>query len=771
LNLKVIRDIKARKGMFLAVTFIIFLGIAIFSSFYMSYMNLQETYNYFYEQTDFEDISINFNRAPEDIVKEIKKINGIKEVEGRISLKGFITIQNQRAVLKLISIPDEQPRVDKLVVVEGNYMAKNSKSVLLLKKFADYHDIRVGDVIHININGGEVRLEVSGLVYSPEFIWVVEESEFITTPRTFGIAYVPQKMLEEFGYKDEINEVKITVYDKRSRDEILNRALKILRPYTVINYYTVEDQPSNKLLKMDLDGFKELSILFPSFFLLISVFAVYVLLTRLIRSQSGNIAVLRALGVSKQTILQHYLKHSLFIGVSGSAVGVVVGHLSAIVLTAQYTAILNIPFYLTKVHYDVMAYGFIAGLTIPLISGFIAAKHAAELEILYGLKGYSEQTFRGIDVKRFSKLPVLVRLSIRNLFRNKKRTAYSTFSVIASIVLILSSMVFLDSMDQALDLQFNKVLAYDMDVKFNGYVNESLLKEIKSLKGVKEAYPLINTWILIERGGNSKSISLIGLEYQNLYKIYDDRGNIHMPPPEGLILPELISSNLSIVRQEKVEFLTEFGIRKAEVYDIIQIPLTPVSYANLDELQKILGIKGFNGVILNVDPDAREEVKSRLEKYKEVLRVDLIEDIEEDILELMSFFYIFIFFSLFFGASLGFASIFNTTTVNILERRREIATLKMLGYTTKELAYTLVIENFLLGLGGIVVGLPLGHLSARVFLNSFQSELYSIPFVIYPITYVLTIILVMVVLFVSLIPGIMYIHTMEIEKVTKEIVS
>ena len=153
------------------------------------------------------------------------------------------------------------------------------------------------------------------------------------------------------------------------------------------------------------------------------------------------------------------------------------------------------------------------------------------------------------------------------------------------------------------------------------------------------------------------------------------------------------------------------------------------------------------------------------------LRVESLEDLREYIDELMAFFYIFIYFTLLFGASLGFASIFNTTTVNILERRREIATLRMLGYTTKEIAYTLLMETIFLGLIGILIGIPAGYLTAKMFFSSFQTELYYMPFVIYPRTYIFTAMVTFVIIVISLIPGIRYISRLEIEKVTKEIVS
>lgn len=142
---------------------------------------------------------------------------------------------------------------------------------------------------------------------------------------------------------------------------------------------------------------------------------------------------------------------------------------------------------------------------------------------------------------------------------------------------------------------------------------------------------------------------------------------------------------------------------------------------------------------------------------------------KEYIDEIMTFFYVFIYFTLLFGASLGFASIFNTTTVNVLERRREIATLRMLGYTTG--AYSLLVETAIIDIIGIAMGVSLGYMTAKLFFESFQSEMYYMPFIIFGRTYIFTALATFVILLLSLLPGIRYVARMEIEKVTKEIVS
>lgn len=151
--------------------------------------------------------------------------------------------------------------------------------------------------------------------------------------------------------------------------------------------------------------------------------------------------------------------------------------------------------------------------------------------------------------------------------------------------------------------------------------------------------------------------------------------------------------------------------------------------------------------------------------------MDSIDDLREYIDEIMTFFNVFIYFTLLFGASLDFASIFNTTTVNVLERRREIATLSMLGYTTGEIAYSLLVETVIIGIIGVAAGIPLGYLTAKLFFQSFQSEMYHMPFVIYGRTYAFTALATFAILLLSLLPGIRYVAKMEIEKVTKEMVS
>ena len=751
LFIKALRDLKAQKWQFLAVSFLVFLGIALFSGLYSSYLNIEATYKKFYAQTNFEDIGVEFNPAPIDLLKKVKAIPGVKAVVGRLTAYATMEIEGREIQLKLVSIPEKNSKVDSIYLVEGVYPKRNE--VLIVKKFADLNGISVGEVIHVRVNGKTYNLRISGTAYSPEYVLIAERRNILTSPKDFGIIFVPYRLMERItGLKGKITEVHLTVYYKDRIDEILNEVKKIFEPYGLKNFYKREDQPSYKLLRMDLEGFRHMALTFPSLLLFIAVLAIYILLSRIVMEQIGIIAVLRALGYSKRSVVIHYLMYSILIGFIGTSAGIIAGYYISAGMTSAYVDVLNLPYYVSKIYPNVLLSSILAGFLTPIIAGIFTAKRVAEIEPAIAMRGYTVK-YRVIRFERYlARFSILTRLAIKNVFRNPKRTLYTLFGVAMGVVLIATSMAFIDSVDEMLHIQFEKIQTFDYKVECSN------LMAVKSLKDVREAYPIIETWILIERNGLTKSSNLIGLpSNQDLYNIYDLNGKRHFPPPEGIILPKYIAENLSIAKGETIEAFTKLGRVKLKVYDIIPQPLMPVCYANLKELERL----GFRPNEVIVKGGNENELK----KFGTVVSMKRLRRVTE---EMMSMMYDFFVFSVLFGASLAFAEIFNTTTINILERKREIATLRMLGYTVKEIAVSLFIETFLIGAFGLIIGFPMALMTLQGFKMTYKSEIFNMPFVMYPRTYVITTVIIIVTLAISLVPGIRYIAKMEIDKVTKE---
>ncbi len=752
LLIKAIRDLKAQKWQFLAVSFLVFLGVALFSGLYSSYLNIEATYKKFYTQTNFEDLGVEFNPAPKDLLKMVKAIPGVKAVVGRLTAYATMEIEGREIRLKLVSIPEENSKVNSLFIVEGVYPKHNE--VLILKKFADLNGISVGQVLHVRLNGKIYDLRVSGSAYSPEYILISERTNVLASPKDMGVLFVPYNMMEEMtGLKGKITEVHVKIYDEDRADEILNKVKSEFRLYGLKSFYKREGQPSYKLLKMDLEGFKHIAFMFPSMLLLIAVLAVYILLSRIVIEQTGIIAVLRALGYSKRTVIFHFLTYSILIGLIGTSLGVLAGYYISAGMTSSYVDVLNVPYHVTEIYSNVLLASAIAGLLAPLIAGIFTTKRIAEIEPAIAMRGFKiEYKVLGLDrlLRRFS---ILTRLAIRNIFRNPKRTLYTLFGVVMGVVLIATSLAFVDSVDEMLHIQFDKVQTFDYKVECSNPT------DIKRLVGVEEAYPLVETWILLERNGIAKSSVLIGLPTgQDLFNIYDLNGRKHHPPPKGIILPKFIAENLSIAKGEEIYAFIEIGKVRLKVYDIVDQPLIPACYASLEGLER-LGFRPNEVIVKGGD-------ENKLKRFGAVVSM---KKLRENIVEMMSMMSEFFAFSVLFGASLAFAEIFNTTTINILERRREIATLRMLGYTVKEIAISILVETFTIGLVGLLLGFPLAILTLKGFEMTYKSEMFNMPFVMYPRTIVVTVVVIVLTLLASLIPGIRFVAKMEIDKVTKEV--
>jgi len=743
---KTIRDFRVQKWQFLAVTFLVFLGISLFIGLYSSYLNIEATYKKFYAQTNFEDLGAEFNPAPATLLRRVRAIPGVKAVVGRITAYGTMEINGRIVNVKLVSIPKKNSKVDSIYVVEGLYPKGNE--VLVLKKFADLNGICVGEVIHVRIGNKTYAFRVSGTAYSPEYVLIAERGNVLTSPKDFGIVFVPYSKMEEItGLKGKITEIHVSVWGNPK--EIMNRVKEIFKPYGIKECYERKDQPSYKLLRMDLQGFRHIAIMFPAMLLIIAVLAIYVLLSRMIMEQKGIIAILRALGYSRITVVIHYLTYSIVIGILGTISGIFAGYNISSWMTSSYIDVLNLPYYVSKMYIDVVLVSLIAGVAVPLLAGIFTSKRIAEIEPAVAMRGV-EVSYKVPSLRRFS---ILTRLAIKNIFRNPKRTIYTIIGVSMGVVLITTSLAFVDSVNEMMHIQFDKVQRFDYEVA------TSNVKAIRALKDVREAYPIIATWIRFDRNGITKTVSLVGLPLgQDLYNIYDLNGNRHFPPPEGIIIPKKIAEDLGISKGEYVQVLTEIGRVKLKVYDIVPQPLTPMCYGNLKELEG-LGFKP-NWVIVKGGNE------NELKRFGNVVSMERLRRSIEDMMSLMTDFFLF---SVAFGSSLAFAEVFNTTMINVLERRRELATLMMLGYTVREVSKTLLIETSLLGVLGIALGFPLSIMTLQMFKMTYRSELFNMPFVIYPKTYVVSFVTMMLVSIVSLIPGIRYVAKMDIEKVTREI--
>lgn len=786
LQRKLFRDLAATKGLFLAVAAVIFLAVALFGASFLGYRNLKTSYDYTYETLRFADFTVKVVQAPMEAVDELESIPGVEAVTGRVNSDLAITLpgdEAKRVLARVISLPsDSRPSVNDVKVEEGSYFQEGEGDVLLVEhSFAEHHELNPEDTVSLTVDGLEISYRVTGVVTSPEYIWPAKSRhEILASPETFGVLFVPQDVATELTGMLGINEFCVIVAEGADRAAVIERAEDILEPYVVMDVVTREDQPSNAALSMDLQGFGEMAEVFPLLFLIVGALATYILLTRIVHNQRSQIGLMRAVGYSRRQVLVHYLSFALLIGIVGAAAGTLAGYLLSEVVTRLYVGFLGLPYTSTRmgwIEWLAIEEALFAGILTCVIGGAIPAYAASRLPPSEAMRAPAPAAGRKLLLERI--FPFLRRLSslwkipLRNIFRSRRRSLYTIIGVAFGISLILVSAAFIDSIDYFMDLQFNRIQKYDAMVNFTETQPPAatVAGEVQDWEEVQKAEPVLQIPVRMHHEDKSYSTLVVGLSPDSeLYGLYSTAGDSVSVSDEGILLSVGLRSMLDVDTGDDITLVSSpYALQQVKVAGFVKQPMGSFGYVTLGQAQELAGGQPIiSGIMLKVEPQYLDSIREKAYGIPGTASVELTAETHEMVDELMSFIRGMMWVMLGFGAALALAIVFTTVTVNILERRREIATMRTLGESKGRIAGMITIENLLLGLAGIIPGIPLGYLLALYLFRLFQADFMTFYLVIFPRTYLWTIALVILIMLVSQIPGIRHTNRLDLARVVKE---
>jgi putative ABC transport system permease protein len=807
LQRKLLRDLLDSKAQFGAITAIIVLGIAVFVGTYESYQNLYFSYQGTYDRLAMADYWVTVDHLPVRAVRDMNDIQGIT-AQGRIVREIRIDLElesGQRVEGRVVSLPsDSRPDINDVHIERGSYFTPGDhREILVEKSFADYHELQPGDWLTLERDDRKIPFQVAGVVISPEYIWVSKSpQEPAPTPRTFGVLFMPEQRAGElYGMRGLVNEIAFTV-DPEVHDRALQQFKQVLRRYHIDRVTTeddplpvstrkidiiqhvrtahmveLEDQPSHSLLKQDLDGFKQMSVLFPALFLTLAALAIYVLLNRLVESQRVQIGLMRALGYGKWRVLQHYMGYALVVGMVGSVVGAVLGHLLAEVWTRFYIDFIRVPFVFLRPQWSVVFIGVAIGILVPLFAGLLPAWSTSRLRPAEAMRPPAppsgHRTLVEIIFPFMHRLPSTIKLPLRNVFRNPRRSLFMATGVMSATAMILVSMSFVDMMDWIMVTQFEKIQNYDARVIFQGIGGEATATYIDHLQGVEETDPILEQPYRLKWQDKVRDTAIMGLEPgSSMYNLITPDGSTVSVPEEGLLLPLPLQERLGAQPGDVLQLepiIGVVGISEEPVAAIINEPMGGRAYLALDEVQDMLNLPGAaTGVLLRFETQPSPQLLKRIYNLPQVASIEFASGFKAFAEEMMGFFWAFIGVMLAMSFGLGLAIIFNGVTVNVLERRREIATMRAVGMGNRQLTTIITLENLLIAAIGILIGLPAGYYIANYFMTQASTEMISMPAIIYTRSYLIAAASSIVILLISQLPAIRRVTTMSLPTVTKD---
>lgn len=756
LNRKLLRTLYRTRGQAIAVAMVVMCGTASFISVLSALRNLQLTRDTYYSQYRFADFEIHLERAPATAVFKVEELPGVRQARGRIVQDVTIDLpdEDEPRFGRIISMPDHPETViNDIALMSGRYFEPGgSNEVILGDRFAKENHLEIGDRIDVKIDTKEYPLRIVGLALSPEYIYVIRNlQEMLPNPRKFGIMWVSETFAENvLDMTAARNNIVGTVDNLDDLDLILDDAEQLLEPYGVFATVRKDEQISNKFVSDEIRNLNITARMVPTTFLGIASLIILVLLNRMVRKERTEIGLLKAYGYSNFAVAWYYLKFALLLAVAGCLGGFVMGQYFANSMIKIYVDVYQFPLLTARIYPDILSRSMGIALVFSILGALSAARHAARIHPAESMRPESPRAGHKTMVENvhfiWRRLTFSWKMIARNVSRNKFRAALNVFGVMVSCGLLILGYCTMDAMDFMLNYQFSVTQREDVKISFYQELGKSALYDIVRMDHVDHAEPLLQYPFTIRSRWRKKDIPVIGLPRHGQLQVLTDAEHRPIDVGEsGLILSDRVAEQLGVRLGDTVEIKPLMGrITDAAtviVSKIVTQYLGVSAYMNIEALSRILD-EAFtaNAVLVRTGKGMEEALSLDLKDVPAIAAVDIKMESYDNLMNTLSKnLAVLNTMLIFFSGVISFAIIYNVTTIALAERQRELASLRVLGFTRGEVGRIMYNENFMLGIIGIALGIPFGIGLSLILFQVYDNDLYRFPFHIDRETYVLAV--------------------------------
>jgi putative ABC transport system permease protein len=736
LGLKMWRDLRRMKGQAAAVSVVMACGLAMLIMSRSLILSLDGTRVAYYEAYRFADIFAVLKRAPMSLVPRIREIPGVTAVEADVASQVTLHIPDldEPATGLVRSIPDTgEAELNRLFLRAGEWIKPGTRgSVLVGAAFAEANHLKPGDNVTMILNGRLQVFRVAGTVLSPEYVFTARPGSALPDNRTYGIFWMPyQELANAFDMYQAFNSVALTVAPGANERLIIDRIDQLLLPYGGAGAFGRADHPSHVRLSDEIRVLTTLSFGFPLIFLSVSAFMTNAVLSRLLALQREQIATLKAFGFSNREIGLHYLKFAFVFVAGGTLLGAVGGVTQGQRLVVMYHAFFQFPELVFHLDYSSLAVALVVAAAAAFLGVIGSVTRAARLPPADAMRPEPPASYRPAFIERLG-VASLFSNTFRIAARNLERKPLQVFFTVAGLALATGIMIipncFRDSVAQLLDFQWDTVQRQDISVGFLEPGAEKTTHILERLPGVMSIEPFRYASARVRLGSRHRQIVLEGVDSDTRHERIVDASYRLVPlPSQGLVvsskLGEILDAKLGDV--VAIEFLE--GRRR-----VVNVPLVGfcadftglMAHIERHALNRLLGEGDIiTGASFRVDrsrwPDFLGELK-RLPKVswvvvKESLRENFRQTTAASINLIQSIY-------LTFATIVAFGVVYNNARISLAERGRELATLRVIGFSQREVGAVLVIELVILALIAVPLGLAFGTGLARGILNSVNTE-------------------------------------------------
>lgn len=768
LDRKVLRDLRRLWSQGLAIALVIASGVATLILAVGAYQSLEETRAAYYERQSFADVFASLTRAPKLIKERIEKIDGVAAAETRISKPAILDVMGFEPPVTgvVLSLPDHHPpRLNRPYIRSGRFPEAGSASEAVVNEaFAKAQGLVIGSTFAAILNGKKRQLKIVGLVLSPEFIYAIGPGDLVPDNRRYAVIWMSQDALEDiFDLDGAFNSVSLKLSQGASERAVIEELDQILERYGGSGASGREDQISHAFLDAELQQLRALARIIPPIFLFVSAFLINMTLMRLIALEREQIGLLKALGYEKLPIAMHYLKLVAVIAFIGILIGIGLGTRFGEALTRLYSEFFNFPFLVFARDPRLYLLAAAVSFAAAAIGAARAVFSVVSLDPVVAMKPPAPPRYRRSWSERhgllsgFSQTTII---SIRHILRWPVRAALTALGLSLACALVVVSLFSFDSIEHMIDVSFFISQRQDATLTLAERSDQRAMQAIAHLPGVMRTEPFRSVPVRMRNGPLVKLLTIQGKPFQPaLGRVIDLQLRPVSLPDFGLVIDERVAQVLRLHRGDlvEVEFLDgrkrppraasetapKDGPSPADLpvaTNRVRVPVTGViqsyfglsAFMEISALNRLLGEgRVVDGALVQYDRNKQREFFNSIKETPRMAGIGLrhvsLAKFRETLaknVDMMVTIYAVL------AVVVAMGVVYNSARIQLSEQARELASLRVLGFTRAEVSHVLLLELGLLVIAAQPLGWVLGYFFSWLTIQGFSSDLYRAPLVI-----------------------------------------
>lgn len=792
-----LREIKRTFTKFLSIFAICALGVAFFAGIRATSPDMKEAGDRLYNTYNLSDISvISTSGLTADNIRDLESIEGIRAVRASLFVDAMARGTGEKEKnLRLYSMPiklksEYVPLIDLIpdygidtspeyemngVEIVSGRMPLNDTETALDYTLEGSLVKQLGDEITLTTSGGTVMLRVVGFIRSPMYISMFERgTSSIGNGTSDGFAYASGNAISSLGTKLPVMSLLNTYYTRADivisgkeglsaySDEyeaLVNEVTDRIEDYasTQSGTWYIQDRSGNpgySDYSENTDRIAAVGDVFPLIFFIVVALVCLTTMTRMVEEQRIEMGTMKALGYGGWQIAMKYAVYAMSACISGGVVGAIIGFkLFPYVIMKAY----SIMYYLGKLETPYradIAFMAIAAMAVCTAAATFSACYASLKEVPATLmRPKAPKAGRRVLLERipfiWKKLSFTSKVTVRNLFRYKKRFFMSVIGIAGSGALLVTAFGLNDSIFGIIEKQFGDI--WQMDVQ--AYVYEAMpLADMQELLGKNPANDdfdsvmfCLDSQMECKNGGRSQNgVHLLGVESAGSMAGRVSLHNGGTPvtlDDSGVVVTAKLAETLSIKAGDEINmrtggedhFMRVIGVADNYVYHYVYI--TAAYYETV--FGKAMQYNGLMGNLKDgLTDETMDAMSTQLLSDSRMYTVRTIESIYASVWDSLSILNYVVLVLILGSGMLTFVVMLNLTNINIGERMRELATLRVLGFYDKEMYAYIFRENNALSVIGAFVGLVFGKIMHLFVIRTCEVDMVMFVRSAKPLSYV-----------------------------------